>query len=91
MTDLIQSIIMTIALFIVVIFGIHTVGGFDAVIANAKSMNGYLSLFLPMTLQPAHPFHTKVLPLHQHLHGDSDILACRISCFVLWESRMRTN
>ena len=45
MTDLIQSIIMTIALFIVVIFGIHTVGGFDAVIANAKSMNGYLSLF----------------------------------------------
>ena len=45
MTDLIQSIIMTIALFIVVIFGIHTAGGFDAVIANAKSMNGYLSLF----------------------------------------------
>lgn len=45
MTDLIQSIIMTIALFIVVIFGIHTAGGFDAIIANAKSMNGYLSLF----------------------------------------------
>ena len=33
------------ALFIVVIFGIHTAGGFDAIIANAKSMNGYLSLF----------------------------------------------
>ena len=41
MTDLIQSIIMTIALFIVVIFGIHTAGGFDAVITNAKSMSGY--------------------------------------------------
>lgn len=44
MTDLIQSIIMTIALLIVVFFGIHTAGGLDAVITNAKSMSGYLSL-----------------------------------------------
>ena len=43
-TDLIQSIIMTIALIIIVIFGINVAGGLDAVIDNAKSLAGYLSL-----------------------------------------------
>lgn len=43
-TDLIQSIIMTIALFIVLIFGISVAGGFDAVIENARSLPGYFSL-----------------------------------------------
>lgn len=45
LTDLIQSIIMTIALVIVVFFGINVAGGFDAVIDNAKSMSGYLDMF----------------------------------------------
>lgn len=44
MTDLIQSIIMTIALVIVVFYGIYAAGGLDAVIANANSMDGYLSM-----------------------------------------------
>ena len=44
-TDLIQSIVMSLALVIVVIFGINVAGGFDAVVHNAKSLNGYLSLF----------------------------------------------
>lgn len=44
-TDLIQSIIMSLALVIVVIFGINVAGGFDAVVHNAKSLDGYLSLF----------------------------------------------
>ncbi|MDO5126114.1 MAG: sodium/proline symporter [Ruminococcus sp.] len=43
-TDLIQSIIMTIALIIVLCFGINVAGGVDAVIENAKSLKGYLSL-----------------------------------------------
>lgn len=43
-TDLIQSIVMTIALIIVVGFGISTAGGWDSVIANAQSLPGYLSL-----------------------------------------------
>ncbi|MBR2561305.1 MAG: sodium/proline symporter [Eubacterium sp.] len=42
-TDFIQSIIMTIALFIVLGFGIHMAGGMDAVIANAQQLSGYLS------------------------------------------------
>lgn len=42
-TDFIQSIIMTIALAIVVIYGIQSVGGMDQVIANAKDLPGYLS------------------------------------------------
>ena len=43
-TDLIQSIVMTIALVIVVIFGVHVAGGLDAVMANAHSLSGYMSL-----------------------------------------------
>ncbi len=43
-TDLIQSICMTIALFIIVIFGINNAGGIGAVIENAKSIPGYFSL-----------------------------------------------
>lgn len=35
-TDLIQSCVMTLALCIVLGFGIHTAGGFDAVMDNAE-------------------------------------------------------
>ena len=43
-TDLIQSGVMTIALVVVLIFGIHTAGGIDAVLANAETLPGYFSL-----------------------------------------------
>ncbi len=43
-TDLIQSIIMTIALISIVIFGIDSAGGLTNVIDNADSMAGYFSL-----------------------------------------------
>lgn len=43
-TDLIQSIVMTIALIIVLIFGVSTAGGMDAVMENARSLPGYFSL-----------------------------------------------
>ncbi|MDE6776189.1 MAG: sodium/proline symporter, partial [Ruminococcus sp.] len=43
-TDLIQSIVMTLALISIVIFGAVTAGGMDNVIENAKSIPGYFSL-----------------------------------------------
>lgn len=43
-TDLIQSIVMTIALVVVMSYGIVSAGGVGAVIDNAKSLPGYLSL-----------------------------------------------
>ncbi|MBE5853312.1 MAG: sodium/proline symporter [Lachnospiraceae bacterium] len=43
-TDLIQSIVMTIALFVVIIFGTVQAGGIEAVSANAAALPGYLSL-----------------------------------------------
>ena len=43
-TDLVQSIIMTIALCIVLFFGINQAGGWDAVVSNAKTLAGQLSL-----------------------------------------------
>ena len=45
-TSLIQSIVMTIALFVILVFGIRSAGGWSAVVENARSVPGYLSLFL---------------------------------------------
>ena len=43
-TDFVQSIVMTIALIVVVGFGIHTANGLDPIIDNVKELPGYLSL-----------------------------------------------
>ena len=43
-TDFIQSIVMSIALIIVVVFGVNVAGGMDAVMTNANALPGYLSL-----------------------------------------------
>ena len=43
-TDLIQSIIMTFALFIVLGFSEGLIGGFDTVFSNVKGLSGYLNL-----------------------------------------------
>ena len=43
-TDLIQSIVMTIALAVIVFFGVNAAGGWQAVAENAKSLDGYLSM-----------------------------------------------
>ena len=45
MTDFIQSIIMTVALIIVLVFGINQAGGMEQVIMNAKNLPGYLDFF----------------------------------------------
>nr|WP_294679154.1 sodium/proline symporter PutP [uncultured Blautia sp.] len=44
-TDFIQSIIMSVALVIVFVFGIETAGGMGAVMDNARSLPGYLTMF----------------------------------------------
>lgn len=41
--DLIQSIVMSIALISITVFGVSKAGGFGAVIDNAKSLDGYFS------------------------------------------------
>ncbi|BAK97722.1 sodium/proline symporter [Oscillibacter valericigenes Sjm18-20] len=45
-TDFIQSIVMTIALIVMVLFGIHAAGGLDVVMDNARALPGYLSMTL---------------------------------------------
>ena len=44
-TDLIQSVVMTVALVIVVIFGIKTAGGLNVVLENANALDGYMTMF----------------------------------------------
>lgn len=43
-SDFLQSIIMTMAIFTVLIFGSVSAGGMGAVMANAESLSGYLTL-----------------------------------------------
>ena len=43
-TDLVQSIFMTIALIVIVFFGIGKAGGMGALVENAKALPGYLNL-----------------------------------------------
>lgn len=43
-SDFLQSIIMTIAIFVVLGYGVVTAGGVDQVLANANSLAGYFSL-----------------------------------------------
>ena len=65
-TDLIQSIIMTIALIIVVFFGIHMAGGWDAVVSNAQALPGYLQL--TQTYDAASGARRRLYPRHHFLH-----------------------
>ncbi len=56
-TDLIQSIVMTTALAILVIFGVKTAGGIDNVIDNAKATADYISMTSTVTAEGEHvPF-----------------------------------
>ncbi|MBR1659843.1 MAG: sodium/proline symporter [Oscillospiraceae bacterium] len=43
-TDLIQSIFMSIALVVIILFGVSQAGGLDVVMANARALPGYLNL-----------------------------------------------
>ena len=43
-TDFIQSIVMSIALVIVLIYGVNHAGGMDAVISNANNLQGFLDV-----------------------------------------------
>ncbi len=43
-TDFIQSIVMTVALVVVLVFGISYAGGWEQVCENAESLSGYLNL-----------------------------------------------
>ena len=44
-TDFIQSIVMSIALIIVLVYGVSQAGGMGEVAQNAKSLSGYLGMF----------------------------------------------
>lgn len=43
-TDLIQSIFMTVALIIILLFGVKVAGGWDTIITDVQAMPGYLNM-----------------------------------------------
>lgn len=54
-TSLIQGFVMTIALIIVLVFGINVAGGWSAVVENAKAIPGYLSFSSSTDILSAQP------------------------------------
>ena len=56
MTDLIQSIVMTLALVFIVVFALDIAGGIQMVIYNAEQLPGYLSLTETHTDGAAEPY-----------------------------------
>ena len=83
-TDLVQSIIMTIALVVVLAFGVSKAGGVDAVLDNARSLAGYLSL--SNIHDPATGGSNPYSLLWPGAWATSE---CPTSCCALWPSRMR--
>ncbi len=57
-TDFVQSIVMTIALIAITLFGISAAGGMDVVLTNAEALPGYLSMTLThdMATNSASPY-----------------------------------
>ena len=43
-TDLIQSVVMSMALIAVLVYGVNVAGGWDVVLDNARSLPGYLTM-----------------------------------------------
>lgn len=78
MTDFIQSIIMTVALIIVLVFGINQAGGMEQVIMNAKIFPDILISLRAIMPQQIRQEAMAQLKLFQLLLGDSVTLVCRI-------------
>ena len=89
-TDLVQSIFMSIALVIIVFFGIGKAGGIDTVISNAKALPGYLNL-RAMTWPTTRRLPSELSVSLRRWPGALDILACLISFSASWVSEMRRN
>ena len=56
MTDFVQSIIMTVAIVAILVFGITSAGGWGAVVENAKSLPGYFEMFATYSGGEAQPY-----------------------------------
>ena len=62
-TDFVQSIVMTVALFVVVGFGEGVIGGFDQVFANVRELNGFLNLFEGFSVETSEALSFGALPI----------------------------
>ena len=54
-TSLIQSLMMTFALVVILIFGVHSAGGWGSVLENARALPGYLDLFASTSITASAP------------------------------------
>ena len=87
-TDLIQSVVMSIALVAVLAYGIGVAGGWGAVMENARSLSGYLTM-AATTLPPGPPPPTACWTSCPPWPGAWATLACPTSCCGSWPLRTK--
>ena len=86
-TDLIQSIVMSLALVAVLVYGIGAAGGWDAVVANAQSLPGYLTMLA--SHNAAEGTATSCWTSSPPWRGAWAISECPTSCSASWPLRMK--
>ncbi len=88
-TDLVQSIIMTVALVVVLGFGVAQAGGMEAVMDNARSLAGYLSLVNIHDPATGALPRTACSPSAPCWPGAWATSACPTSCCASWRLKRR--
>ena len=82
---------MSIALVIVFIFGINVAGGVSAVVENAQSLPGYLTMHTTYDPVSGTEQPYPIISIVSMIAWDLDISACHISCSALWPLKMKRN
>lgn len=90
-TDLVQSIVMSIALVVVLVFGVSKAGGVGAVVENAQSMSGYLSMTATYDPESGKSATYNLLKILSTAAWGWATLVCPTFCCGLWPLKMIAN
>ena len=88
-TSLIQGFVMTIALIIVLIFGINVAGGWSAVMENAKAIPGYLNFGASTDIITGEASSYGALKILSTLAWGLVTSACPMCCCTSWRQRAK--
>ena len=88
-TDLIQSVVMSMALIAVLMYGVSVAGGWDVVLDNARSLPGYLTMLQATMRQTTPPPPTVCWTSRPRWHGVWATSACPTSCCASWPLRTK--
>ncbi len=91
-TDLIQSVVMSMALIAVLVYGVNVAGGWDVVLDNARSLSGYLTMAASHNAADNTATSYSLLDCwtsRPRWHGVWATSACPTSCCASWPLRTK--